>query len=101
MYPFPFTNLKGTKLRPCLILSNEMRNDILLCQLTSLGIQKDEFTINLGKNETIEGSLHKDSYIRCNMLFTGEKKTIEFKVCSLNNEKYKEVCKRINQIISK
>jgi mRNA interferase MazF len=45
MYPFPFTNLKGKKLRPCLILSNEMRDDILLCQITSQGIQKDEFTV--------------------------------------------------------
>jgi len=101
MYPFPFTNLKGRKLRPCLILSNEMRDDILLCQLTSLGIQKDEFTVFLDKNETVNGSLHKDSYIRCNMLFTGEKKSINFKVCSLKNEKYKEVCDKIAQIISK
>ena len=101
MYPFPFTNLKGKKLRPCLIFSNEMRDDILLCQLTSIGIKKDKFSIELNKDETINGSLERDSYIRCNMLFTGEKNNIEYIVCELSNNKYEEVCNKINHIIRK
>ena len=47
IYPFPFTNLVGKKLKPCLILSNEMNEDILLCQITSNQIKKDLYSIPL------------------------------------------------------
>lgn len=100
LYPFPFTDLKGRKLRPCLVLSEEMQDDILLCQITSQHSRKDEFALDLGTKETLNGSLMIDSFIRCNMLFTAEKSEVQKKICKLSKGKYAEVCRKINGIIS-
>ena len=80
-FPFPYTNLTGRKLRPCLVISDEISEDIILCQITSQGIQKDNSSIELNKEETIEGKLANDSYIRANMLFTADKSFIIKKIC--------------------
>ena len=80
LFPFPFTDMTKTKIRPCLVLSEEMSNDILLCQITSRMIQKDKYSVDLKNDETLEGSLKVDSYIRANMIFTADKKQI-VKIC--------------------
>jgi len=100
LFPFPFTNQNGRKLRPCLVISNEMKDDIILCQITSQKISKDKFSLELKKNQTKKGSLMIDSYIRCNMLFTADKSQILKKVCEIDNEKYEFVIKNINKIIA-
>jgi mRNA interferase MazF len=96
LFPFPFTDLSNRKLRPCLILSDEMREDILLCQITSQRIQGDSYSIDLKKDNS---GLIIDSYIRCNMLFTAEKSQIVRRVSKLDKKKYSEVVKMINSII--
>ncbi len=101
LFPFPYTNLSARKLRPCLVLSDEIRDDILLCQITSRNIEADNFTISLSKNETMEGSLQIDSYIRSNMLFTAEKSQILKKFCKVNDKKYKAVVDKVVELISK
>lgn len=101
LYPFPYTDLTGQKIRPCLVLSDEMRHDVLLCQITSQRVQADEFSIQLRKEETELGTLSIDSLIRCNMLFTGDKSDVKKVICRIDEKKYKKVCKIINQIISK
>ena len=100
LYPFPYTNLKGQKLRPCLVLSNEMNDDILLCQITSQKVKADEFSIELKKDETIDGTLIIDSFIRCNMLFTCDKSDIKKVICRVDEEKYIKISLMINRIIS-
>lgn len=99
LYAFPHTNLKERKLRPCLVLSNEMKNDILLCQITSQKSQKDKFSIELLTTDTKEGSLLINSFIRANMLFTAEKFDIRKKVCIIKPDKYKLTTKVIKSII--
>jgi len=51
LFPFPFTNLTNRKLRPSLVLSDEMDEDIILCQITSKYTRKDKFSILLNKND--------------------------------------------------
>lgn len=80
LFPFPYTDLSNRKLRPCLVLSDEMGDDILLCQITSKKIRKDQYTVEIKKDETIDGSLQIDSYIRSNMIFTSSKSQIVKKV---------------------
>lgn len=101
IFPFPYTDLTNHKIRPCLVLSDEMRKDLILCQITSKNIQDDEFCVELEKDEPNEGTLAIDSYIRTNMLFTAAKFQIIKKICSLTDEKYEKVIRKINQIISK
>ncbi len=101
LFPFPYTDLKGSKIRPCLILSDEMREDIVLCQITSQRIVSDAFSIELKEHETEGGSLKIDSFIRCNMLFTANKSQIVKVLCKVNAKKYKQVVKKVNELISK
>ena len=59
LFPFPYTDLTNRKLRPCLVISEEMEEDIILCQITSKNISKDIYSVELKKNETINGSLNE------------------------------------------
>ena len=101
LFPFPYTDLSSRKLRPCLVLSAEMDDDIILCQITSKRIEKDKYAVELRQNETVKGSLMIDSYIRTNMLFTAATKQIHKGVCRIKDGKYKEVVGSITKIITK
>ncbi|MFP4402962.1 MAG: type II toxin-antitoxin system PemK/MazF family toxin [Nanoarchaeota archaeon] len=100
LFPFPYTDLTNRKVRPCLVISNEFNNDIILCQITSKNIKKDQNCIELKKDETIGGSLIIDSFIRCNMIFTASKKQILKKFCKISKAKYFDVISKIIKIIS-
>ena len=100
IFPFPYTDLSNRKIRPCLVISDEMDEDIILCQITSKNTKKDLFSIELKKSETLKGTLHIDSYIRTNMIFTSDKSQIIKKICKINDKKYKEVFSKIKEIIS-
>jgi len=100
LFPFPYTDLSNRKLRPCLVLSDEMGDDILLCQITSKKIRKDQYTVEIKKEETIDGSLQIDSYIRSNMIFTASRSQIVKKICSIKDGKYNKVTDIIISIIT-
>ena len=101
LFPFPYTDLSDRKLRPCLVISDEMDKDILLCQITSQKIRKDNYCVEIKKNETIGGTLRIDSYIRANMIFTANKTQILKKLCRIKDKEYKEVVNIINNLIKK
>ena len=99
LFPFPYTDLSQRKLRPCLVLSDEMREDIILCQITSQQIQKDHHSIELKQSQIQEGNLMIDSYIRTNMIFTSHKSQILKKIGKIPDELYKKVTATILEII--
>jgi mRNA interferase MazF len=101
LFPFPFTNLQERKLRPCLVLSDEMRDDVLLCQITSQQVSKDSYATELKHKDLLQGTLTIDSYIRTNMLFTAHRKQIVKKLCQVKDQKYKQVTKAISEMIDK
>jgi len=101
LFPFPYTDLSNRKLRPCLVLSDEMGDDVLLCQITSKKIRKDQYTIEIKKDETRDGSLQINSYIRSNMIFTASQSQIVKKICSIKDIHYKKVTDIIINIITK
>ncbi|HLC45312.1 MAG TPA: hypothetical protein VJI67_00400, partial [archaeon] len=59
------------------------------------------FAVELGKTETLNGSLQVDSFIRANMLFTAQKRQVLSKVCSVSGEKYSQVVEKITRLVSK
>ncbi len=99
LFPFPFTDLTSRKVRPCLVLSDEMKEDIILCQITSKMVKKDLFCVEIKSSSTINGTIQIDSLIRCNMIFTASKKQILKKVCELSQESYGEVLSTIDKIM--
>ena len=101
LFPFPYTDLSNRKLRPCLVISDEMGEDILLCQITSKKIRKDKYSVEIKQNNTIDGSLQIDSYIRANMIFTASRAQILKKFCMIKDKQYTEVVNVINNLIRK
>ena len=101
LFPFPYTDLSDRKLRPCLVLSEEMGDDIMLCQITSQRLRKDEHSVELKQADTTDGTLMIDSYIRANMVFTAAKVQIRRKLCKVRNDKYRQVTDAITRIIVK
>ena len=100
LFPFPYTDLSNRKLRPCLVLSEQMGEDMVLCQITSQKIQRDEYSVSVKKEETKDGSLQVDSYIRTNMLFTAATSQILKKCCSVSSANYNKVVEKIVMLIS-
>lgn len=101
LFPFPYTDLAQRKMRPCLVLSSEMGDDLLLCQITSQQISRDPYVVALPASVTTHGTLTIDSYIRANMLFTAHKQQIHMKLCRIPDTLYTEVVARIVQMISR
>jgi len=94
--PFPFSNLKGSKRRPALVLADCGGNDLILCQITSQNV-KDNFAVSIAPNDTY-GKLLTDSNVRPNKLFTIEKSVILYKIGTLNNNKLAKVSDKISTI---
>ena len=98
--PVPFTDNKGYKLRPAIVISNEkvhQTGDIMIVQITSK-LKQDNLSISL-TNKDVTENLPAKSYIRFHKIFVLEQRLIKGKVSSLNNSKYQELIQKINQII--
>jgi mRNA interferase MazF len=98
--PVPFTDNKGYKLRPAVVISNDtihQTGDVVIVQITSK-LKQDNLSIKL-TNEDITEVLPVQSYIRVHKIFVLEQSLIKGKVSSLKNAKYQELIQRINQII--
>lgn len=100
LFPFPYTDLSDRKLRPCLVLSPEMGQDVLLCQITSQKMRQDEYAVVLKARDTVQGSLQIDSLIRANRLFTASKHQIHRKLDEVSDSVYREVIEKINDLVS-
>ena len=98
--PVPFTDNKGYKLRPAVVISNDtvhQTGDVLIVQITSK-LKPDKLSISITNNDVTEG-LPVKSYIRVHKIFVLEQSLIKGKVSSLKIAKYQELIQRINQII--
>jgi len=98
--PVPFTDNKGYKLRPAVVISNDtihQTGDVVIVQITSK-LKQDNLSITLNNEDITEG-LPVQSYIRVHKIFVLEQSLIKGKVSSLKIAKYQELIQRINQII--
>ncbi len=99
--PFPYSNLSQAKKRPALVVANLKGNDLILCQITSQKIFKDNYSIMLNKNDFDNGGLNLDSFIRTNRLFTVDASIILYSIGVVNLKKFNLVIDKIHSIISK
>lgn len=67
--PFTFTDNSNKKLRPAIVVTDQMRKDIVLCQITSRPVN-DDYAIPLSNIDFLQGTLRQDSWIRVNKIFT-------------------------------
>ena len=100
--PFPFTNLKGTKVRPALVIY-EGREDIIVAFISSK-IPAENYNVGvlLTRQQPAfrHSGLKKDSVIQLNKLATLDKSLIEGEFGEIDSDLMKEVQKRLVDIFS-
>ncbi len=96
--PFPFSDLKGAKRRPTLVIANLKGKDLILCQITSKNV-RDEYAIRLNDADFEEGGLRQESNIRPNKIFTADESIILYRIGTLKKKKIEEVINCIVKIL--
>ena len=86
---FPFSDLKGQKLRPALVVAQAEFSNVILCQITSKPYSS-KTAIKLTSDEFREGRLPIASYVRPDKLFTAESSIIQ-KISGKLNQKKKQI----------
>lgn len=97
---FPFSNLKGQKIRPALVLANVEFDNLILCQITSRPYTS-KTAICIKTKDFIKGSLPVDSYIRPDKLFTADTSIIKKKASGQLNFKTKnKILRSVRKLFS-
>lgn len=96
---FPFSNLKGQKLRPALILAKAEFDNLILCQITSKPYSSKSVII-LKPTDFAQGQLPITSYIRPDKLFTCDPTLISKIVGQLNPKTMKSVLSSIRDLFA-
>jgi len=103
--PFPFTDLTSSKVRPAIVVSNDLvnkSNDIILAQITkqhlsgSLALKITNSDVNI----PFKSGLSK-MYISCKKIAVIEKSLIHKKITTLNELKTNETLIKIKSIFNK
>jgi mRNA interferase MazF len=67
--PFPFDDFSQAKRRPAIVVAAPPGLSLVVAQITGQ-IYRDAYAIPITAGDFVSGSIHKDSYIRANFLFT-------------------------------
>ena len=100
--PFPFSDLRGTKQRPVLVLSKKEYNynceDIVTCGITS-NKKDSKYSVLIDNKDLIEGLIPNSSRIKVDKLFTLEQTIIIKKIARVNKETFEKVKKEFLSLI--
>ena len=103
LVPFPFSDQKGKKVRPVIVISNDEFNkdsdDIIVIGVTS-NISKDKYTLNLTNNNLDEGRLSTNCCIKVENLLKLDKELIIKKIGKINKETLKNMIDKLFTMIS-
>ncbi len=92
---FSYSNLKETKFRPALVISNSEYNessmDVVVLRVTSRSRER-EWESEVLKDDLAEGTLDiEPSYVKVDSIYTVEKRIISRVVARLKDEKIDEI----------
>ncbi|MCX9011244.1 MAG: type II toxin-antitoxin system PemK/MazF family toxin [Candidatus Methanoperedens sp.] len=95
---FSYSNLKETKFRPSLVLSNYEYNgnsmDVVVLRVTSR-CREGKWEVEILRTDLAEGTLDiEPSYVKVDSIFTVEKSIIRKVVARLKDEKIEEIKRR-------
>ena len=79
LVPFPFSNLRGVKRRPVLVLSKDGGKDIITCGMTS-NLRNKKNSILIEKENLVRGFIPSTSLIKIDKLFTLDRKIVIKKI---------------------
>ena len=91
---FPFSDLKTSKVRPAVVLSNDAYNkkskDVLVIPLTS-NLAKTDYDIIITNDNLEEGNLIVDSRAKINRIFTVEKRLGKMTIGKIDKKTFSEI----------
>lgn len=90
LFPFPFSDLSRSKLRPAIALADIEQGDWVFCQVTS-NPYADSRAVEIDKADFASGTLRVLSYARPGKLFTANQQLLVAQVAVLNDEAFERV----------
>jgi len=101
LLPYPFSNLKGVKVRPALVISGDKFNfksrDLVMVPLTSV-IRDEPFSIVIEQENLSSGKLVKTSRVRTAKVFCIDRGLIKMKIGRLENDCFGKVMKEVLRV---
>ncbi|MFH0978025.1 MAG: type II toxin-antitoxin system PemK/MazF family toxin [Candidatus Woesearchaeota archaeon] len=101
LLPYPFSDLKQNKVRPALVVSNDLLNkksaDCIMVPLTSV-IKDEPYSVLISQQDMSAGKLVTESRIRVDKIFCVEKSLIIMKIGSLKENTFKKVKEELVKI---
>ena len=98
---YPFTDKKGSKVRPAIVVSNANFNkkcqDYVMVPLTSV-IKDKPFSILINQEDLSKGKLIKESRVRIDKLFTLDKNLVRMRIGSIKDKTFDRIKKEIIRI---
>ena len=100
--PFPFSDLRGLRQRPVLVISNDKYNncceDIITCGITS-NLKDAQCSVLFDNDNLVEGNIPLRSRVKVDKLFTLEKSIIKKKIARLDNGSMVKVRKEFFELV--
>ncbi|MEK6824090.1 MAG: type II toxin-antitoxin system PemK/MazF family toxin [Nanoarchaeota archaeon] len=98
---YPFSNLEGSKIRPAIVVSNDVFNkksaDCIAIPLTAI-IKDEPYSIIINQEDLSSGKLIKQSRARADKIFAVEKKIIVLKIGVVNNKLFDKIKSEIFKV---
>ena len=98
LVPFPFSDLRQSKMRPAVVLAPAERGDWILCQITS-NPYGDARAIELTNADFVTGGLRIVSYARPTKLFTAHESLLVKEAGKLHAATHRKICDAVIAII--
>jgi mRNA interferase MazF len=99
---FPFSDLKSSKVRSALVLSNNEYNrkfeDFIAVPLTT-NLKSREYAVLVTSKDLESGRLVVDSNIKIDRIFSVSKKLVRMNIGRINKETYNKIKKMIVELI--
>ena len=94
---FPFSNLKGEKIRPALVVALVEFDNLILCQITSKSYSS-KTAISIEQSDFGEGKLPLKSFVRPDKLFTADLSILTGRVGKLRSNKGKAILQKVREL---
>ena len=94
---FPFSNLKGQKVRPALVLARAEFGNFILCQITSKPYSS-KISIQIKPGDFESGNLPVVSYARPDKLFTADETIIKGVAGKLQKQTKNRILKKVRNL---
>lgn len=101
LLPYPFSDLEGTKVRPAVIISNEIFNkksdDCVVIPLTTV-IKDEPYSVIINQENLCSGKLLKSSRVRADKIFNVKKSLVIMKIGIINDKTFEKIKNEIIKI---